>query len=282
MPQLPENDPTEIQDLIEATRLESLDEIRRASEALRKPTFKEQVPDSSLRTETSPYRPQFRPPIARLCILDDEDEDGEWLRIRGDKFVIGRTEGNLVIPHDSMISGRHAELSRKTDKGRVVWYLTDLQSTNGTYVRVGRSVLKHHQQLLIGARRYRFEIASSGEPAASEAATNKETQGWQAQAPYSPQFPALVELTPQGESQRHPLSGTDHWIGRDANQCSIFLANDPMVDPRHAHIYRDAQGRWQIENNRSLNGIWIRINRVPFSSSGQFQMGEQRFLLRIG
>ena len=41
--------------------------------------------------------------MATLCILDDGRDDGEWVRIRGDKVVIGRNEGDICIPHDTMI-----------------------------------------------------------------------------------------------------------------------------------------------------------------------------------
>src|SRR5262249_62385494 len=87
--------------------------------------------------DTQAYRPMRRPPMALLCILDDGKEDGEWLRLRADRIIIGRSEGDIIIPHDPMISGRHAELARRPDQGRYRWHLTDLQSTNGTYLRSG-------------------------------------------------------------------------------------------------------------------------------------------------
>lgn len=282
MSRVQDHDPSDISEFIEGTRLESVEEIRQATGALRTPTFKEQAPGAVSVPQTTPYRPQFRPPIALLCILDDVGEEGEWVRIRGDKFVIGRAEGNLVIPHDAMMSGKHAELARKQEKGRLVWYLTDLQSTNGTYVRVGRGLLKHNQQLLLGGRRYRFDFPAPTDLAATAADQNKGTRGWQAPASATQQIPFLVELTQQGEGPRFPLSQAENWVGRDPRQCSIVLPNDPMVDPRHARIHRDARGRWHIENNRSLNGTWLRATRVPFASPGQFQLGEQRFLIRVG
>jgi hypothetical protein len=36
--------------------------------------------------------------MALLCVLDDSREDGEWIRIRADRPVIGRGKGDLVIP----------------------------------------------------------------------------------------------------------------------------------------------------------------------------------------
>jgi pSer/pThr/pTyr-binding forkhead associated (FHA) protein len=269
-------------DLVEGTRLESVDEIREATRAVRTPTLKEQVPGQ----DTLPYRPTHRPPVAVLCVLDDGQLDGEWVRIRTAKFVIGRSEGDLVIPHDTIMSGRHAVLSRQVEKGRYRWYLTDLQSTNGTYVRVSKAALKPGQDILIGSRRYRFEGPAAGDAApaeggaAGEAVPKGGTQGWEV-AGSAGTTPSLVELTSRGEGQRFLLTKPENWVGRDPTQCSIVLANDQAVSPRHARLYRDGKGRWFVENVRSLNGTWVRLDKTPVDGTGQFQLGEQRFLVRV-
>jgi FHA domain len=53
---------------------------------------------------------------------------------------------------------RTGRLDRRS-AGRFRWHLTDLQSTNGTFVRIGNALLRHQQELLIGSRRYRFDAA---------------------------------------------------------------------------------------------------------------------------
>src|SRR5262245_8973242 len=97
----------------EATYLESDEEINQALEALKArrkgkpkpghapaPTAAEraEVLDDAVPAE----RPRDRPPMALLCILDDGKADGEWVRLRGDRCLIGRTEGDVRIPHDGM------------------------------------------------------------------------------------------------------------------------------------------------------------------------------------
>jgi hypothetical protein len=61
----------------------------------------------------------------------------------------------------------------------------------------------------------------------------------------------------------------------------VVLADDPLVSPRHARIYRNAKQRWHIENCRSVNGVWLRIDRMALDAACQFQVGEQRFLFRV-
>ena len=233
---------------------------------------------------TTAFRPTRRPPMATLCILDDGRDDGEWVRIRGDKLVIGRTEGDVCIPHDTMISSRHAEITRQAVQGSYRWFLTDLQSTNGTYVRVAAALLRHGQELLIGSKRFRFDAAEQGAEVVQEDVADEgdpqATRGWQSIAA-ADLVPSLVELRPHGEAKRIFLTQPDNWIGRDPAQCSVVLADDPLVSPRHARIHRDTKGRWHCDNANSLNGIWMRIDRAPLEGTAQFQLGEQRFLLRI-
>jgi len=265
----------------EATRLESVDEIRQALQARRSPTVKAVEPD----IETTAYRPSRRPPMALLCILDDGRDDGEWIRLRGDRIVIGRSDGDIRIPHDIMISSRHAELSRRLEDGQYRWHLADLQSTNGTFVRIGNALLKHQQELLIGGRRYRFDAAPQGAAVAAAAADADEgesrpTSGWQTVAP-ADVLPSLVELTAKGEGQRLFLTKPENVLGRNANTCTLVLANDSLVSPQHARVYRDSKDRWHIENCKSLNGTWLRIDHMALDAACHFQLGEQRFLLRV-
>ena len=67
----------------------------------------------------SPWRPTARPPAALLTACDDGRADGEVVRLRGDRFVIGRTEGDFRLPHDPLVSTRHAEVTRQQHGGGV-------------------------------------------------------------------------------------------------------------------------------------------------------------------
>ena len=111
------------------TQPEILDD--RTPTALRTPTAREPAAD-----DTIPFRPVVRPQMAVLVVLDDGRTEGQTIRLRTDSFTIGRTEGDLTIPHDGMISRKHVTIHRRADKGRLRWVLEDLGSQNGTFVRV--------------------------------------------------------------------------------------------------------------------------------------------------
>jgi hypothetical protein len=271
-----------------ATRFESAEEIQQAMHA-RQARLKGKAPPArgqppvalpAEEPETPPEVPGQRPPMALLCILDDGKQDGEVVRLRGDRCLLGRIEGDVRIPHDGMMSGRHAEIVRQKVKEGYRWVLNDLQSTNGTWVRVGRTVLQPMSELLIGRGHYRFEAAAALPPAAGLDADSGSTQAWHA-GPVTALAASLVEVLPGGGGQRYPLTLPEYWIGRDARACAIARPDDPVANPRHARLQRDARGQWHIENHKSVNGLWLRVEEVPLGGTCQFRLGEQRFLFRI-
>jgi pSer/pThr/pTyr-binding forkhead associated (FHA) protein len=278
----------------EVTRLESDEEIRQALEARRArlastgagatgAPAKVPTPEP-VQVEVQPELPVLRPPVGLLCVLDDGKPDGEWFRLRADRLVIGRTEGDVLIPHDGLISGRHAEIVRQHGPGGYRWVLVDLQSTNGTFVRVGSTLLRDEAELLIGRGRYRFE---AGAAPASEAAAPvpgappATTQAW-SNEPVRTFVPSLVEITPAGPLQRFTLTLPEYWIGRDPQHCAIVRPDDPLTNGRHARLYRNAKGQWYVENNKSVNGLWLRITEpMPLGSACRFRLGEQQFIFRV-
>jgi pSer/pThr/pTyr-binding forkhead associated (FHA) protein/transcriptional regulator with XRE-family HTH domain len=278
---------------IEATRSDSDEEIRQALQAGRA-RLTGRTPEGLAgesdrgpaaapgEVEVQAERPLLRPPVALLCILDDGRSDGEWVRLRADTTVIGRSDGDVRLPHDGLVSGRHAELTRQRGPDGYRWLLADLQSTNGTFVRVGNTVLRNDSEVIVGSGRYRFESGPAPAPAVDPpGAPSQTTQAWAGSVPVGSVVPSLVELSPAGPVKRIPLELPEYWIGRDARACAIARPDDVLVNARHARLYRDAGGQWHIENNKSLNGVWLRVvGPVPLSNPCQFRVGEQRFVFR--
>ena len=107
-----------------------------------------------------PFRPTVRPPIAVLTVFDDGKTDGEMTRIRDQRFTIGRTEGDLCIPLDGRISGKHVEITHQFVGGLHRWVSTDLQSTHGMFVRVSRTVLADKAEFLVGNGVTRYKVCT--------------------------------------------------------------------------------------------------------------------------
>jgi pSer/pThr/pTyr-binding forkhead associated (FHA) protein len=224
-------------------------------------------PADPTKPEAIRERPAQRPGVALLCHLDDSKSDRKWVRLRSNVTVIGRTEGTIRIPDDTLMSRRHAEIIRQPGKTGYRWGLVDLKSTNGTFVRIGKGLLVDGSELLIGKGRYCFDAGESL-PEGGDS--------------FSSPGPALVELSLNGPKRRFNLCLPEYWIGRDQQACAIARPDDPLVEARHARIYCDAADRWNIENNDSLTGVWLRITEpLELGDVCQFRVGDQRFLFRI-
>lgn len=79
-----------------------------------------------------------------------------WLLYQED-IVVGRERGDIVLRDDSYASGTHARIVRTSD-GRV--FLEDLQSSNGTYLRIRQeATLPNGSYLMVGEQPLRVQLA---------------------------------------------------------------------------------------------------------------------------
>jgi hypothetical protein len=116
-----------------------------------------------------PIRPTLRPAVPAPTVLDDGSlENGENIRLRGETFLIGRSEGDLVIPSDRTMSGKHAEIRRVDERDQPAWLLVDLDTANGTFVRVTSACLYSDAVVSLGTGRCRLAHPSVDLPASNE------------------------------------------------------------------------------------------------------------------
>jgi pSer/pThr/pTyr-binding forkhead associated (FHA) protein len=235
-------------------------------------------------------RPCYRAPMAILQILDDGRKSAELVRLRTENCVIGRTEGDVRIVHDLQISIRHAEIIRACQDGRHSWHLRDLDSTNGTYVRIKAALLTNDQDLIIGRHRFRFVAASAeADPEANAEEPPpvpdiRQTCCWQVaessiSLPKQHKRPHLVELLADGEGRRIPLMHDSEWIGRDGSLGPLAFPDDMTMNLRHARLYRAREDHWRIEDSGSANGVWLRIREIHLTHQASFMLGEQIFVI---
>jgi pSer/pThr/pTyr-binding forkhead associated (FHA) protein len=264
---------------VPSTTMESMDDFQLPPSLMAPytPTIKETAPQQEARQDARPYRPVYRPPMALLVVVDDGRDDGERIRLRGETFTIGRTKGDLILGHDRMLSSEHAKLVREPYQDRFRWFLIDQNSSNGTFVRAKSAYLTHDQEFLIGSTRFRFNAALAGSALLPPPGSgDTKTQGWQSVKP-TDLIPSIQQLQPDGQGgERHFLNDQTVLIGR-ASACQVQV-DDPMMNSQHARLTKDARDRWQVENLRSLNGLWVRMSRMAIDRNGQFLLGEQRFL----
>ena len=219
------------------------------------------------------FRPVIRSAVPILTVIDDGSiDDGEQIRIRKDCFVIGRSSGDLTIPIDATMSSRHAEIRLTTSRGQREWTLHNLESVNGTFVRVGTAALAYDTIVLLGSRRFRLEKPAAG---ASEVPDN-DTVRIDQPADSGKDWPTLVESSGKPNALRFPLRSPKVTIGRKGSGCDIQL-DDPLVAAVHAELVADASGGWKLIGKVTRNGVWVSTPATTLTSYCFFQCGEQRF-----
>lgn len=96
-----------------------------------------------------------RAPWGRLSELLPSGGVRDVRHLNGGEFVIGREEGDFVVRDDAFLSRRHAAITWDGQRAR----LTDLGSSNGTFVRLGASTsLRHGDHLRMGDQLFRLEL----------------------------------------------------------------------------------------------------------------------------
>jgi pSer/pThr/pTyr-binding forkhead associated (FHA) protein len=97
-------------------------------------------------------------PAQRACLaqLLDGGGTGEVFPLRAGENLMGREVGAIRFPGDRYVSARHARL----DVGEDGTVLTDLGSSNGTFVRLtAPAQLGAGDQLLVGMQLVRIEVS---------------------------------------------------------------------------------------------------------------------------
>jgi hypothetical protein len=99
-----------------------------------------------------------KPSVVGWLVALTGEQKGEDFRIRDGQNVIGSSPDADIVLRDATISGKHASLRYKDQK----FYLTDLDSTNGTYLNnsptpIAREELKDNDEVRIGEVALKFK-----------------------------------------------------------------------------------------------------------------------------
>jgi ABC transport system ATP-binding/permease protein len=185
---------------------------------------------------------------AKLILRKDGQAEQEIVLTEGQ--IIGRSE--FVLSDDPKISKRHAEIMFAND----AWHLTDLQSTNGTYLNGSRLLpnqqapLQHAQIIRLGDTELLFHCEQEKD----------------------------AELPTQVVALKDTLT-----VGRDAD-CDIVL-DYPNVSRRHCRLTRAAKG-YRLEDLHSRNGTYLNRVRIAqtenLNSGDEVRVGLTQFIFRNG
>jgi pSer/pThr/pTyr-binding forkhead associated (FHA) protein len=92
--------------------------------------------------------------VGRLSLIVGRNTTANSFPIPAQGLHLGRERGDLIFPEDGYVSGLHARIH--SEQGRV--FLTDVGSSNGTFVRVvGKQAVRSGDLLLMGQQLFRAE-----------------------------------------------------------------------------------------------------------------------------
>jgi pSer/pThr/pTyr-binding forkhead associated (FHA) protein len=92
--------------------------------------------------------------VGRIALVVGREETGNAFPIPEGGVHLGRERGDILFPEDGYVSGLHCRLSWDGAK----LFLTDLGSSNGTFVRVGDTDLRTGDVLLMGQQLFRIGL----------------------------------------------------------------------------------------------------------------------------
>jgi pSer/pThr/pTyr-binding forkhead associated (FHA) protein len=214
---------------------------------------------------------------ARLVVIGQDGKPGREYPILDDQTDIGREEGNIVLPNDPYVAPRHARLTRRNGR----FFVRDLESVNGVYVRLrGSERLQHQDLVLVGLEVLRFEVVSDAEKGLSPA-VERGTQIFG--SPAVPRHMRLCQRTVEGVTRDVYYPTRDEAVvGRE--QGDIVFTNDPFMSRRHAAITRDpSNGTFSLRDLGSSNGTYLAIRSERELSPGDHvRIGQHLFRLDVG
>ena len=159
----------------------------------------------------TPYVPssQARRPLATLVITNVGPTNGQKFDVRVPLAHIGRGTHNDIAINDDSVSESHAKLQRRDDG----WFLTDLGSTNGTYVGgsrfSGERKLDRNSELRFGGVKMSFQAAESLD-ATPPAGTRQIASLSRPQLNPTTNIPAVVLVPEPKEPETAP--GVPAWV----------------------------------------------------------------------
>jgi pSer/pThr/pTyr-binding forkhead associated (FHA) protein len=215
--------------------------------------------------------------LAHLAVISQDGSTGQTYWIEQGSVDIGRDEGDIRLSADRFVSPRHARIALRGS----TFYLRDLDSLNGVYLRVRESEeLKDGDSVLLGSEVLRFCWLSDAEQGLGPAIERgTDVYG----SPARPRYACLCERTVEGVYRNvFYISADETVIGREFGDL-VFTA-DSFMSRRHAAIQRDPMaGTFSVRDLGSSNGTYLAIRgEVELREGDHLRVGQHLFRFGFG
>lgn len=204
-----------------------------------------------------------------LIAINEDSTDGARIPLKFNETILGRS-GDSRFPSDAFLSPRHCRL---LVEGRSL-YIEDLNSLNGTFIRVrGEVPLQPGDSFLAGRQLLRFERF---EQVVSNKARSVDGTRYMGSPASGGDF-KLVQIGIGNITLNvYCLSENGAVFGRETGD--IVFNRDRFMSGRHAQIYPREDGVYCLLDLNSSNGTWFKINgKTQLSNGDLIFLGQQLF-----
>jgi pSer/pThr/pTyr-binding forkhead associated (FHA) protein/RNA polymerase subunit RPABC4/transcription elongation factor Spt4 len=208
---------------------------------------------------------------AKLVLVKGDSMDGVAYQLNGTEHVLGRTDGAILFPEDTLISPRHANFVYRDAK----LYVRDEGSVNGVFLRIKDPVgLESGAVFLVGEQLLQIEAS------APDFGPQPDAEGTYFYA--SPKRASKMRLIQRLRGGDIGIifraRGDSISLGREGND--VNFPDDPYISGRHAEIAIEQDGTFTLSDLNSKNGTFIRVSDEAMLSHGDYVFVGQQ-LLRV-
>ena len=204
-----------------------------------------------------------------LIAINEDSTDGVRIPLKFNETVLGRSVDSR-FPSDAFLSPRHCRL---LVENRTL-YIEDLNSLNGTFIRVrGEVPLQPGDSFLAGRQLLRFERF---EQVVSNKARSVDGTRYMGSPASGGDF-KLVQIGIGNITLNvYCLSENGAVFGRETGD--IVFNRDRFMSGRHGQIYPHDDGTYYLLNLNSSNGTWLKINgKTKLTNGDLIFLGQQLF-----
>lgn len=216
----------------------------------------------------------------RLLFVRGHMHAGSRFPVGPQATIIGRRAATIVIGDDPYLSPRHVRL--ELVRGRLI--CTDLESLNGTFVRVRGTVhLRPGAEFLAGSQRFRL-IGFGGPTTDVSVGNAMDTRPLGGPIP-GQLFVALrlIHVDRSHQPIAGPVilqSGPTITVGTEG--ADLNFPGDPAMAPRQFELQVRAQSL-ALAVDATSTGVFLRITEpTPLGHGDEFQVGTEAFRVEIG
>ena len=226
-------------------------------------------------------------------VIEDDEGKRTVVHLTRDQYTVGRKEGNSIRLTERNISRDHAKLVRAEGEhtnGSAPYVLEDLESYNGVFVngvRVGKPQEMVHGDLIqIGDYRVVIQDDALEEaPAVSAQPDPEDLKATLVPGKVRARGTMLLERPNRFVMLVGPTPGAEYPLDRDLitigrAEEAVISVNHNSVSRMHCEIHKLAEGRYEIVDNGSSNGVRVNgsdLSRGIIEAGDIIELGDVRF-----